>query len=223
MSLTLRNLSSGPCGWKARPAEPDQQLEASPARGAGNPHREAWTASPKARLWSAERPFVGALAFVIPGAALRYRTGLVSAVLPASTEQGERTFGGPQGPGRSCRLLGEIPDGETGSTTPGLDGALVRRGAKRTSGRGGTAQRRRRSAAGRAAGSRSALRVPSKRGNSPRRTPWREARRQPAGSTEGNRPNPSRFDPPVHGTRTARHGDPSGVANRSAEEPYARM
>ena len=114
MSFTLRNLSSGPCGWKARPVEPDQRLEASPARGAGNPHREAWTASPKAMIWSAERPFVGALAFVIPGAALRYRTGLVSAVLPASTEQGERTFGGPQGPGRSCRLLGELPAGRPG-------------------------------------------------------------------------------------------------------------
>src|SRR6516164_6883750 len=65
-------------------------------------------------LWSAERPFVGALAFVIPGAALRHRTGLVSAVLPASTEHGERTFGVPQEPGRSCRLLGEIPAGRPG-------------------------------------------------------------------------------------------------------------
>jgi len=85
------------------------------------------------------------------------------------------------------------PGRETGSTTPGLGGALVRRGAKRTSGRGGTAKRRQRSAAGWTAGSHSAWIVPSKRGNSPRRTPWREARRQPAGSTEGNRPNTSRF------------------------------
>ena len=52
---------------------------------------------------------------------------------------------------------------------------------------------RKRSAAGWAAGSRSAWRVPPKRGNSPRRTPWREARRQSADSTEGNMPNPSRF------------------------------
>src|SRR5262245_57914905 len=89
-------LSSGPCGWKARPVEPDQRLEASPARGAGNPHREAWTASPKAMLLSAERPLVGALAFVIPGATLRHRNGLVSAVPPASTEHGERTFGVPR-------------------------------------------------------------------------------------------------------------------------------
>src|SRR5262245_20760034 len=106
MSLKLRNLSSGPCGWKARPVEPDQRLEASPARGVGNPHCEAWSASPKAMLLSAERPLVGALAFVIPGAALCHRNGLVPAVLPASTEHGERTFGVPQEPGRSRRLLG---------------------------------------------------------------------------------------------------------------------
>jgi len=36
-------------------------------------------------------------------------------------------------------------------------------------------------------------------------------------------PNPSRFDPHVHGTRTDSHGDPSGVANLPAEEPYALM
>jgi len=29
--------------------------------------------------------------------------------------------------------------------------------------------------------------------------------------------------PQVHGTRTESHGDPSGMANRSAEEPYALM
>jgi hypothetical protein len=114
MSSTHRNLSSEPCGWKARPVEPDQRLEASPVRGAGNPHREAWTASPKAMLWSVERPFVGALAVVIPGAALRHRNGLVPAVPPASTGHGERTFGGPQEPGRSCRLLREIPAGRPG-------------------------------------------------------------------------------------------------------------
>jgi len=193
MSLTLRNLSSGPCGWKARPAEPDQRLEASPARGAGNPHREAWTASPKARLWSAERPFVGALAVRIPGAVPRHRHGLVPAVLPASTEQGERPIGVLQEPGRSCRLLGEIPAGRPGQqlrASAAHSSAGERRG--RVDARG-TAQRRPRSAAGWAAGGRSALRVPWKRGNSPRRTPWREARRQSADPTEGNRLNPSRF------------------------------
>ena len=41
MSLTLRNLSSEPCGWKARPVVSDQRLEASLAWGVGNPHCEA--------------------------------------------------------------------------------------------------------------------------------------------------------------------------------------
>src|SRR6516162_2061672 len=143
-------------------------------------------------LLSVERPFVGALALLIPGAAPWHRNGLVPAVLPASTEHGERTLGVPQEPGRSCRLLCAIPVGDTGLTTPGHGGTLVRRGAKRTSGRGGTAQRRQRSAAGRAAGSRSALIVPPKQGNSPRRTLGREAERRPADPGAGNRWGTSR-------------------------------
>jgi len=47
-------------------------------------------------LLSAERPFVGASAFHIPGAMLLHCTGLVSAVLPASTEHGKRTWGFPR-------------------------------------------------------------------------------------------------------------------------------
>src|SRR5262245_12840996 len=125
-------------------------------------------------LSSAERPFVGALAVRIPGATSWHRNGLVTAVLPASTEHGERTIGVPQEPGRSCRFLCELPAGDTGITTPGLGSTLVRRGAKRTSGRGGTAKRRQRSAAGWTAGSHSALIVPMKQGNSPRRTLSRE-------------------------------------------------
>src|SRR5262249_28943446 len=122
MSLTLGNLSSEPCGWKARPGESDPRLEASPAWGVGNPHCAAWTASPKAMVSSAERPFVGAFAVRIPGAAPRHRNGLVTAVLPASTDQGERTIGVPQEPGRSCRLLREMPAGDPGRTTPGPGG-----------------------------------------------------------------------------------------------------
>ena len=144
-------------------------------------------------LLSVERPFGGAFAFRIPGAVLLHRNGLVRAVLPASTEHGERTLGVPQEPGRSCRFLSELPAGDTGITTPGFGGALVRRGANRTSERRGTAKRRQRSAAGRAAGSRSALIVPQKQGNSPRRTLSREAKRRPADSTEGNMLNTSRF------------------------------
>src|SRR6516165_1606779 len=60
-------------------------------------------------LLSAERPFVGASAFHIPGATLLHRSGLVTAVLPASTEHGKRTLGVPQELGRSCRLLRENP------------------------------------------------------------------------------------------------------------------
>jgi hypothetical protein len=42
-------------------------------------------------LLSVERPFVGASAVRIPGAALLHRNGLVPAVLPASTEHGKFT------------------------------------------------------------------------------------------------------------------------------------
>ena len=122
-------------------------------------------------LLSVERPFVGASAVRIPGATLLHRNGLVPAVLPASTEHGKRTIEVPQEPGRSCRFLSELPAGDTGITTPGFGGALVRRGAKRTSGRGGTAKRRQRSAAGRAAGSHSALIVPAKLANGSRPEP----------------------------------------------------
>src|SRR5262249_16882626 len=85
-------------------------------------------------LWSVERPFVGASAFHIPGATLPHRNGLVTAVLPASTEHGKRTLGVPQELGRSCRSLSASPAGDTGSPTPGPGGALVRQGANRTSG-----------------------------------------------------------------------------------------
>jgi hypothetical protein len=105
----------------------------------------------------------------------------------------ERIIGVPLELASSCRFLSEIPAGVTGITTPGLGGALVRRGAKRTSGRRVTAKRRQRSAARRAAGSRSDLMVPLTQGNSPRRTLWREAKRQPADLAKGNMLNTSRF------------------------------
>jgi hypothetical protein len=47
-------------------------------------------------LLSAERPFAGAFAFHIPGATLRHCSGLVPAVLPASTEHGKRKWGFPR-------------------------------------------------------------------------------------------------------------------------------
>ncbi len=85
-------------------------------------------------LLSVERPFVGAFAFLLPRAMLLHRYGLVQAVLPASVENmRKRTIEIPQELGSSCRFLGSIPAGDTGSTTPGLGGALVRRGANATS------------------------------------------------------------------------------------------
>ena len=85
-------------------------------------------------LLSFERPFVGAFAFVVPRATLLHRNGLVRAVLPESDRNMcKRTIGVPQELGRSCCFLGNIPAGDTGLSTPGSGGALVRQGAKPTS------------------------------------------------------------------------------------------
>ena len=85
-------------------------------------------------LLSFERPVVGAFAFEIPRATLLHRNGLVQAILPESDwNMCKRTIGVPQELGRSCRFLGSIPAGDTGLPTPGLGGALVRRGANITS------------------------------------------------------------------------------------------
>src|SRR5262249_48549418 len=133
VTITPRKPFVGTLRVEARPVASDQRLEASLASGRGNLPGEAQTASPKAMLLSVERPFVGASAFHIPGATLLHWSGLVTAGLPASTEHGKRTPGVPQELGRSCRLLRDIPAGDTGLPTPGPGGALVRRGAKRTS------------------------------------------------------------------------------------------
>jgi hypothetical protein len=82
----------------------------------------------------------------------------------------------PRNLGEPCSLLGEIPAGDTGLPTPGLGGALDRLGANLIECNRGTAKRRKRSAAGRAAGSRSTLIVPLKPGNWSRRTRWREGK-----------------------------------------------
>ena len=60
---------------------------------------------------------------------------------------------------------------------------------------------------GMAAGRRSALIVPLKQGNSPRRTLRRKAKRRPTDSIEGNMPNTSRFNQHVHVTRLNSFGD----------------
>jgi hypothetical protein len=85
-------------------------------------------------LLSSERPFVGASAFCIPGATLLRRNGLTQAVLPESDwnmANGQLRF--PRNLGEPCSLLGESRNGDTGLPTPGLDGSLVRQGAKTTS------------------------------------------------------------------------------------------
>ena len=85
-------------------------------------------------LLSFERPFVGAFAFVVPRAMLLHRNGLVQVVLPASVwNMCKRTIEIPQELERSCRLLGNFPDGATGLPTPGFGGALVRQRANPTS------------------------------------------------------------------------------------------
>src|SRR5262249_6081984 len=100
-----------------------------------------------------ERPFAGAAAGPLPGATLRHRTGLVPAVLPASTEQGKRATEVPQGrgeilsspqrhPGRSYRVTNPRP--RRRPRPPGSEpneGTLRYRQAKATKG-GGTGDRR---------------------------------------------------------------------------------
>ena len=86
-------------------------------------------------LLSVERPNCGSpcLAMTRGHAAALY--GLVQAVLPASVwnmANGSLRF--PRNLGEPCSLLGEFPAGDTGLPTPGLGGALVRRGANTTSG-----------------------------------------------------------------------------------------
>jgi hypothetical protein len=85
-------------------------------------------------LLSFERLVVGAFDFLIPRAMLLLLIGLVQAVLPESKNMRKRTFGFSKNLGEACSLLGKFPAGDTGLPTPGLGGALVRRGAKGTSG-----------------------------------------------------------------------------------------
>jgi len=104
-------------------------------------------------------------------AAILYRSGM--AVLPESKNMCKRSIGVPQELGRSCRLLGRIPAGDTGLPTPGPSRPHLVRGEQNHKCNRGIAKRRQRSAARRAAGSRNALIVPLKQGNSPWRTLWR--------------------------------------------------
>jgi len=161
-------------------------------------------------LLSVERPFVGAFAFHIPGATLLHRNGLVQAVLPASIEHAQTDHGDSPGtwevllvssenPGRRYRVTNSRPRRCT--RPPRSEHNECNRG---------TAKRRQRSAAGWAAGSRNALIVPLKQGNSLRRTLWRKAKRRPADPVEGNMSSTSRLDPHVTVTRLDSCGDHRG-------------
>ena len=128
-------------------------------------------------LLSAERPFVGAFAFCIPGATLRYFIGLVHAVLPASvwniangTLRFPRNLGAPVA--SSARSRPEIPGDQLQALAVH---SSARERIQRVNARG-IAKRRKRSAARWAAGSRSTFIVLTKPGNWSRRTRWREGK-----------------------------------------------
>ncbi len=162
-------------------------------------------------LMSVERPFVGALAFHIPRATLLHRNGLVQAVLPASVwNMCKRTIGVPQELGRTLFAPRRIP-GWRHRVTNSRPRRFTRppRSEHNECNRG-TAKRRQRSAAGWAAGSRNALIVPLKQGNSLRRTLWRKAKRRPADPVEGNMSSTSKLDPHVTVTRLDSYGDHRG-------------
>jgi len=84
-------------------------------------------------LLSVERPFVGAFAVHIPRAMLLHCIGLVQAVLPASRNMRKRTIEIPQELVEILSSPRQHPGWRTGLPTPGLGGALVRRGANATS------------------------------------------------------------------------------------------
>ena len=128
-------------------------------------------------LLSVERPFVGAFAFEIPRAMLLHRIGLVPAVLPASVwNMCKRTIEIPQELGRSSSFPRQIP-GRSYRVTNSRPRRRTRPSRSETNEwNRGTAKRRKRSAAGWTARSRSTLIVPMKPGNWSRRTRWREGK-----------------------------------------------
>jgi hypothetical protein len=107
----------------------------------------------------------GAFAFVIAWATLLLliRSGASS---PAGVEEHVQTdIWVLQELERSCRLLGNIPAGVTGSSTPGFGGGTRPPRSEHSEYNRGTTKRRKRSAVGWAAGSHSALIVSTKLAN----------------------------------------------------------
>ncbi len=115
----------------------------------------------------------GAFVVVIAGATLPFCTGLEWQSCRSRRTCANGQFGFPRNLGdpvvSSVNSRLELP----GYQLQALAAVLVHRGAKRTSANRGIVKRRQRSAARWAAGSRSALIVPLKQGNSPWRTLWR--------------------------------------------------
>ena len=161
-------------------------------------------------LLSFERLVVGAFVFLIPRAMLLLHIGLVQAVLPESKNMRKRTLGVPQELGRTLFASRQIP-GWRYRVTNSRPWRFTRPlGSENNEWQRGIAKRRKRSAAGWAAGSRNALIVPLKQGNSPRRTLWRKAKRRPTGPVEGNMSGTSRLEPHVTVTRPDSLGDHRG-------------
>src|SRR5262249_1850237 len=107
--------------------------------------------------------------------------------------------------------------------TPGPGGALVRRGANRTRGRaryrptkatqcGGTGGRRS-----------ERLESPVEAGELAPEDPAEGSEASGGRPDRGKHAEQIKGPPHAHGTRAESHGDPSGMANLSAEEPDARM
>ena len=84
-------------------------------------------------LLSSERPVVGAFAFCIPGATLLHLMVWCSSPAGVGLEHVQTDNRGSPGTWEILLLPRQHPDGDTGLTTPGLDGALVRPGANITS------------------------------------------------------------------------------------------
>src|SRR5262249_29405693 len=185
--------SVGTLRVKARPVASDQRLEASLALAGVT---QAAKRRPRVRT-----PCYGAskdlswepLLFTYQGP----RCGTVLVWCPQSCRRRLNRANGHLG---SPRNLGD-PVVSSVTSRPELPGYPLQASAAHSStgerqervNARGTAKRRQRSAAGRATGSRSALIVPSKQGNSPRRTLRREAKRRPADPIEGNMWSPSRL------------------------------
>ena len=128
-------------------------------------------------LLSFERPFVGAFAFEIPRAMLLHRNGLVRAVLPASDwNMCRRTIVVPQELGRTLFAPRRIPGRRYRATNSRPWRRTRPPRSEHNECIRGIANRRKRSAARWATGSRSTFILPMKPGNWSRRTRWREGK-----------------------------------------------